>query len=57
MTDIYKFLNGLSSSTMSEIYKKKNCPYSLRNPVSLITSCKSTVKYGIHSIVYKSPQI
>ena len=59
MTEIYKFLNGLSPPIMSEIFKKRDCPYSLRNPRSLITNCKSTVKvkYGIDSIVYKDPQI
>ena len=37
--------------------KKKDCPYSLRNPRSLITNCKSIEKYGIDWIVYKDPQI
>ena len=57
MTEIYKFLNGLSPPIMSKVSKKKDCPYSLRNPRSLITNCKSTVKYVIDSIVYKSQQI
>ena len=55
MTD--KFFNGLSPPIMSEIFKKKDSPYSLRNPRSLIANCKSTVRYGIDSIVYKGPQI
>ena len=50
MTDIHKFLNGLAPP-MSEAFNKKDCPYSIRNPRSLITNCKSTVKYGIDSIV------
>ena len=57
MREIYKFLNGLSPPIMSKIFKRKNCPYSLRNPRPLITNCKSTVKYDIDSIVYKGPQI
>ena len=57
MTEIFKFLNGLSPPIMSEIFKKEDCPYSLRNPRSLTTNCKSTAKYGIDSIVYKGPQI
>ena len=57
MTEICKSLNGLSPPITSEIFKKKNCPYSLRNPRSLITNYKSTVKYGIDLIVYKGPQI
>ena len=51
-TEIYKVLHGLSPPIMSKIFTKKDCPYSLRNPRSLITNCKSTVKYGIDSIVY-----
>ena len=57
MTEIYKFLNGLFPPIMSEILKKKDCPYSLRNPRSLITNYKSTVKYGIDSTVCKDPQL
>ena len=57
MAEIYKFLNGLSPPLMSDIFKKKYCQYSLRNSRSLITKCKSTVKYTIDSIVYKGPQI
>ena len=54
MTEIYKFLN---SPIMSKIFLKKDCPYFLRNPSLLITNCKSTVKYGIDSLVYKDWQI
>ena len=54
MTEIYKFLNGLSPPIMSET--KKDCPHSLRNPRSLTTNCKSTVRYSIDSIVYKGPK-
>ena len=57
MTEIYKFLNGSSPPIMSEIFQKYYCPYSLRNPRPLTTNLKSTVKYGIDSIVYKGPQI
>ena len=57
MTEIYKFLNGLSLTIMSEIFRKKDRPNSLGNPGLLITNWKSTVKYGINSIVYKSSKI
>ena len=57
MTEIYKFLNGLSPPIMSKIFLKGNYMGKwgkvwdfLRNPRSLITNCKSTVKYGIDSI-------
>ena len=29
-TEVYKFLNGLSSPTMDEVFQKNDCP--LRNP-------------------------
>ena len=57
MKEICKFLNGLSPPIMSEIFKKKYCPYSLRNRRSLTTNFQSTLKYGIDSIVYKYLQI
>ena len=57
MTEIYKFLNGLSPPIMSEIFFKKYCPLSLRNSRSLIPNYKSTAKYGIDLIAYEAPQI
>ena len=57
MTENYNFLNALPLLIISEIFLKKDGPYSLRNSRSLITNCKSTVKNGIDSIVYKDPQI
>ena len=55
MTEIYKFLNGLSPPLMGETFLKKYSLYSLRNPKLLTTDCKSAVKYGINSIVSKDP--
>ena len=54
MTEINQFSNGLSPPILSEIFeKKKHLLYSLKNLRTLITTCKSTFKYGIDSIVFK----
>ena len=46
LTKVYKFLNCLN-----------DCPYDLRNPRILASKHKSTIKYGINTIVFKGPQI
>ena len=43
-TKIYKFLNGLSSQTMNEVFQTNDCPYDLRNPRTLTSKHKSTIK-------------
>ena len=32
LTDVYKFLNGLSPPIMNEFFQTNDCPYDLRNP-------------------------
>ena len=43
-TKIYKFLNGLSSQIMNEVFQTNDCPYDLRNPRTLTSEHKSTIK-------------
>jgi len=57
MTEMYKFLNGLSPPIMNEVFQVKECPYNLRNPRILATMPKSTIRYGIDTVTYKAPQI
>ena len=58
MTEVYKFLNLYLYFTNNwQDILKNDCPYSLRNPRSLTTNYKSTVKYAIDSIVCKGPKI
>ena len=45
MTEIYKFLNGLSPPIMNDIFKKHYC--TLRNLRSLVSKCKFSATYGI----------
>ena len=33
------------------------CPYDLRSPRKLVSKHKSTIKYGINTIVFEGPQI
>ena len=57
LSEVYEFLNGLSPPIMNEVFQINNCPYDLRNPRILASKHKSTIKYGINTIVFKGPQI
>ena len=32
ITEVYKFLNGLSPPLINEVFQTSDCPYDLRNP-------------------------
>ena len=53
--EIYKALNNISSSLMSERFQIKNIDYNLRN--TLLSRSVKTVRYGKESISYLAPQI
>ena len=57
LTEVYKFLNGLSPPIMNEVFQTNDCPYDLRNPRILASKHKSTIKYGINIIAFRRPQI
>ena len=57
LTEVYKFLNGLSPPIMNEVFQTNDCPYDLRNPRIPASKCKSTKKYGINTVAFKVPQI
>ena len=57
LTEVYKFLNGLSPPIMDKVFQTNNCPYDLRNLKILATKYKSTIKYGINTIAIKGPQL
>ena len=57
LTEVYKFFNGLSPTIINEVFQTNYCTYDLRNPRILASKHKSTIKYGINIIVFKSPQI
>ena len=56
LTDVCKFLNGLSPPIMSEVFQANDCSYDLRNPRILGSKHNSTIKYGINTIVFKGLQ-
>ena len=55
LAELYKFLNGLSPRIMNEVFQTNDCLYDLRNPEILASKHKSTIKYGINTIVFKGP--
>ena len=57
VTEIYKFLNGLSLPIMNEVFQINECPYNLRKPRTLASKHKSTVRYDLDTIAFKGPQI
>ena len=57
LTEVYKFLNGLSPPTMNKVFATNDRRYDLRNPRILASKHKSTIKYGINTIFFKRPQI
>ena len=57
LTEVYKFLNGLSPPIMNEVFQTNDNPYDLRNPRILASKHKSTIKYGINTIAFRGSQI
>ena len=56
--EIYKFLNGLSSSVMSNVFKQdQSIPYELRDCNTFNTFRVNSVKYGTGTISYLAPKI
>ena len=55
--EIYKALNNLSSSLMSELFMIKKNKYSFRNEGALISNHPKSVNYGINSIFHLAPKI
>ena len=56
-TEIYKALNNLSSSLMSELFKVKETPYALRGCDRLICNNIKTTRYGSESIKFLASKI
>ena len=55
LTEIYKFLNGLSSPTINEVFQTNDRLYDLRNTRIPASKHKSTTKYQINTIAFKGP--
>ena len=57
LTEVLKFLNGLSTPTMNEVFQTNYCPYDLRNARILACKHRPTIKYGINIIAFRGTQI
>ena len=57
LTEVYKSLDGLSPPIMNEMFQTNDCLYYLKNPRTLASKHKSTIKCGINKIALKGPQI
>ena len=57
LTEIYKFLNGLSQPIMNEVFQTNDCSYNLRNPRILASKHNYTIKDDINTIIFKGAQI
>ena len=55
--EIFKSLNNLSPSIMTEIFKRKETQYDLRNGIKLQSTMPRTTNYGIESISYLASNI
>ena len=55
--EIYKAVNNLSSSLMSELFKIKETKFNLRRENTLVVSNVRTTRYGMDSISYLGPKI
>ena len=55
--EIYKFVNGLSPLTRTNLFTIRENPYNLRNFQTPYLSNKGTVKFVIEIITYRDPQI
>ena len=56
-TEIYKAINNLSSLLMSELFKRRETKYNLRNRNILVSTSIKTTTYGTSSINHLAPKI
>ena len=57
MTEVYKYLNGLSPDIMSDIFNLRENTYNLRNVHIFESQNPRTKKFGLDSIAYRASQL
>ena len=57
MTEVYKYLNGLSPDIMSDIFNLRENTYNLRNVHIFESQNPRTKKFGLDSITYIASQL
>ena len=55
--EMYKALNDLSSTLMSELFRVKERKYNLRNDNALVSNISQSTKYGLNNISHLAPKI
>ena len=55
--EIYKALNDLSSTLMSELFRVEERKYNLRNDNALVSNIPYSTKYGLNTISHLAPKI
>ena len=57
MIEIYKMKNNLNPPIMDFMFQRRNNTYNLRNFQEFATKRKRTVKMGLETLNYRSPQL
>ena len=57
MIEIYKMKNNLNPPIMDNMFERRNNTYNLRNFQEFATKRKRTVKMGLETLNYRSPQL
>ena len=57
MVEIYKIKNNLNPPIMDFMFERRNNTYNLRNFQEFATKRKRTVKMGLETLNYRSPQL
>ena len=57
MIEIYKMKNNLNPPVMNNMFERRNNAYNLRNFQEFVTKRKRTVKMGLETLNYRSPQL
>ena len=57
MIEIYKMKNNLNPPIMNFMFERRNNTYNLRNFQEFATKRKRTVKMGLKTLNYRSPQL
>ena len=57
VVEIYKIKNNLNPPIMDFMFERRNNTYNLRNFQEFVTKRKRTVKMGLETLNYRSPQL
>ena len=57
MIEIYKMKNNLNPPIKDNMFERRNNTYNLRNFQEFVTKRKRTVKMGLKTLNYRSPQL